>query len=250
MKKIISVLLCLTLLFAFAGCSKADDSNAQPNKSEEKAEPQSQTIEMVLTPAEYVLYQNIFFNDQAGDYVDKEVTKHGIFTILYDEYNSTNRYYVWGYNDSTKCCDWQWEFVPQDTKNLPNPGSTVDVTGTFVKNEKALDGYRIENAKVSVTSEFGKNSYDIDTTTMSGTLERVQLMNMQGNKDKFEGKTVTVYGRIESPTAVQHPYYDNCFSQEFESSDEVQATGTNVVVSGTYSNGVITDASVKVSNDF
>ena len=248
MKKIISVLLCLTLLFAFAGCSKADDSNTETVNNEEKK--QSQTIEMILTPAEYVLYQNIFFNNQADDYVDKEVTKHGIFTMLYDEYSSMTRYYVWGYNDSTKCCDWQWEFVPQDAKNLPNPGSTIDVTGVFAKNDKGLDGYRIENAEITVTSEVKKSSFDIDTTTMSGTLERVQIMNMQAHKDKFDGKTVTVYGRIESPTTVQHPYYDNCFSQEFESSDAVQATGTTVVVSGTYSKGVITDANVNVSNDF
>lgn len=91
---------------------------------------------------------------------------------------------------------------------------------------------------------------DVDTTTMGGTLERVQILNMQAYSDRFEGKTVAVYGRIEKPTAVQHPYYDNCFSQEFVSDDAVQAIGTKVVVSGTYSNGVITDASVKTSNDF
>lgn len=248
MKKVISTLLCLAILFAFVGCSKHENADAQQPDTDEKAS--SQVVETVLTPAEYVLYQNIFYNNQAADYVNKEVTKRGIFTILYDEYNAMTRYYVWGYNDNTKCCDWQWEIVPSDLENLPSPGSTINVTGIFAQNEKALDGYWIENAKIDVTSQFESKDVDIDTTTMGGTLERVQVANMQAHADKFEGKTVTVYGRIESPSTVQHPYYDNCFSQEFVSSDAVQATGTRVVISGTYANGVITDADVNVSDDF
>ncbi|MGN0458770.1 MAG: hypothetical protein ACI4IL_07365 [Eubacterium sp.] len=247
MKKLLSVLLCLAIIFAFVGCSKSDDSNIQADTSEKNT---SQTVETILTPAEYVLYQNIFYNNQAGDYVNKEITKHGIFTILYDEYNSMTRYYVWGYNDNTKCCDWQWEIVPTDTANLPNAGSTINVTGTFAENENALDGYWIENAKIDITAEYMGSDIDVDTTTMGGTLERVQVANMQAHPDKFEGKSVTVYGRIESPTTVQHPYYDNCFSQEFSSNDDALAIGTRVVISGTYSNGVIVNAQVNTSNDF
>lgn len=247
MKKIISLLLCVAVIFAFAGCSNNNDSNNEPDTDNNAV---SQAMETILTPSEYVLYQNIFFNEQAGDYVNKEVTKHGIFTILYDEYNSMTRYYVWGYNDNTKCCDWQWEFVPSDKSELPNIGSTVTVSGMFVENENALDKYWIENASVNVTSEMAPSNTDVDTTTMGGTLERVQVANMQAHADKFEGKSVKVYGRIDSPTSVQHPYYDNCFSQEFASEDDVQATGTRVVVSGTYKNGVITDANVAISNDF
>lgn len=250
MKKIISALICLLIIFTFVGCSKTEDINPQPDASAESVSAtEPQTIEMILTPAEYVLYQNIFFNEQAEDYVNKEVTKHGIFTILYDEYSSMTRYYVWGYNDYTKCCDWQWEIVPNNIDNLPNAGSTINVSGIFKGNEKALDGYWIENAVIDVTSEFKDSGFDIDTTTMGGTLERVQVANMQAHPDKFEGKTVTVYGRIEGPATVQHPYY-NCFSQEFISNAAVQAIGTKVVVSGKYSNGVITDASVNISDNF
>ena len=69
----------------------------------------------------------------------------------------------------------------------------------------------------------------MDTTTMGGTLERVQLANLQGHPEQFEGKSVKVYGRIESPTSVQHPYYDNSFSQPFASDGAVQAVGARVV---------------------
>lgn len=246
MKRLISILLCLVIVLAFVGCSKSNDSE----DASVTGKAESQKIQTVLTPAEYVLYQNIFFNGQADDYVNKQTTKDGVFTAIYDAYSNINRYYVWGYNDNTKCCDWQWEIVPNDLDNLPKPGSRVNVNGVFVKDEKALDGYWISDAKIDVITEYTGSTVDIDTTTMGGTLERVQLANIQSHPDKFEGKTVTVYGRADSPTSVEHPYYDNCFTQEFSSTDEVQAIGTKIVVSGTYSNGVITNASVNVSNDF
>lgn len=245
MKKLISALLCLSLLFAFVGCSK-NESNNEPQPTEQVV---SQKMETILDPNEYVMLQNIFYNDQADDYVDKDVSKKGIFTILYDEFSGTQRYYVWGYNDNTKCCDWQWEIAPDTLTDLPTIGSTITVSGRFVANEKALDSYWIENPTIEIVRELAPSEFDVDTTTMGGTLERVQLANLQAHADKFEGKTVTVYGRIESPNSVQHPYYDNCFSQEFES-DIVLATGSRVVVSGIYSNGVIINASVTESTDF
>lgn len=66
------------------------------------------------------------------------------------------RYYVWGYNDNTKCCDWQWEIVPESTDNLPPVGSTVNASGIFAQNDNALDGYWIENVKIEVLSEYKK----------------------------------------------------------------------------------------------
>lgn len=246
MKKLISALLCISIIFAFVGCSK-NESNEEVKPTEQQVV--SQKMETILDPNEYVMLQNIFYNDQAGDYVNKDVTKKGIFTILYDEYNSCERYYVWGYNDNTMCCDWQWEIAPDTLTNLPTIGSTITVSGKFVANDKALDKYWIEDPAIEITNELAPSEFDVDTSTMGGTLERVQVANMQAHADKFEGKTVTVYGRIEGPNSVQHPYYDNCFSQEFES-DVVLATGSRVVVSGTYSNGVITNASVEESTDF
>ncbi|MGN1349316.1 MAG: hypothetical protein ACI4VI_10265 [Acutalibacteraceae bacterium] len=245
MKRFISILLAALIALTFAACSgktentKGSVGEASPDK-----------MQTILTPAEYVLYQNIFYNDQGGEYVGKEVTKMGIFTCIRDEFNSMTRYYVWGYNDNTKCCDWQWEIVPENTDNLPPVGSTVNASGIFAQDDNALDGYWIENVKIEVLSEYKKSTADIDMTTMGGTLERVQIVNMQNFKDNFEGKTVAAYGRIESPTSLQHPYYDGAFSQQFETKDEVQAFGTVVIVSGVYSGGVITDAAVSPTNDY
>lgn len=245
MKRFLSLLICAVLLLSvFAGCSKAEDNQPSGDNTKSEAMP------TVLDTTEYMLYQNIFFNDQGADYDGKEVTKKGTFTILYDEYNSTVRYYVWGYNDNTKCCDWQWEIVPSDTNNLPDTGSLVEVKGTFVSNDKALDGYRIENADINVTQAYKGADCDVDLTSMGGTLERVQIQNMQQYSEKFEGKIISAYGRVESPTSIQHPYYDNCFSQQIETTDTVPAIGTEVTVLGTYQNGIIVNSAVNETTQY
>lgn len=252
MKKFVSALLCVCIIFAFVGCSKAQEplNKKENSASTTNVQVENQKMETILDPNEYILLQNIFYNDQANDYVDKDTTKKGIFSVLDDQFNNKTRYYVWGYNDNTKCCDWQWEFVPTDASKLPTVGSTIVVSGKFVANEDALDKYWIENATVEIVSQYKGLDVDVDTTTMGGTLERVQVMNIQGNKEKYEGKTISVYGRAEGPNSVQHPYYDNCFSQQFETSDPVVPTGTKIVVQGTCVDGVLKDASLNTSNDF
>ncbi len=239
-KYIITIIMCFTILFAFGGCTDTDNEV----QSDSTTKNTGNAVSAVLQPTEYTLYQNIFINDQGGDYDNTSVTKKGTFTAIYDEYNSMTRYYVWGYNDQTRCCDWQWEFVPENKDNLPAPGSLVEIKGTFKSAEKALDGYWIENASVSVLQEYSKSEYDIDLTTMGGTLERVQLANIQNFPEKFEGKTICVYGRIQTLSSVQHPYYDNCFSLEFESKDKAPAIGTAVIISGTYSNSKVINAEI------
>ncbi|MGN0521194.1 MAG: hypothetical protein ACI4IQ_01005 [Eubacterium sp.] len=248
MKKTISVLLLIALVLSLCACSKSNsDGEAVSEKADTNA---SSTMQTVLDSTEYVLYQNIFYNDKGADYEGQTVTKKGTFATIIDKYNDTTRYYVWGYNDQTKCCDYQWELNITDTSNLPSNGSLIEVSGTFTASESALDGYWIDNPSVSVESEYKSSEYDIDMTTLDATLERVQLINMQNYYADFEGKTVCVYGRVETPTSVEHPYYDGAFSQAFESSDDIPAIGTVVIVSGVYSNGVITDASVEETDMF
>lgn len=243
LKRFIIFVLCFSaIIFIFSGCS---DSDNEISKSASTQQNEENAVPAVLQPTEYTLYQNIFINNQGKDYDNTSVTKKGTFTVIYDEYNSVIRYYVWGFNDQTKCCDWQWEFVPVSEDDLPLSGSLVEITGTFKASENALDGYWIENADISVLQKYNNNSYDIDMTTMSGTLERVQVANIQNFPEKFEGKTICAYGRIETISTLQHPYYDNCFSLEFESEDESPAIGKTVTIGGKYSNSKIINAEVK-----
>lgn len=221
-----------------------------PEPSGVTGEANGEKMQTVLEPAEYVLYENIFYNDRGADYINRPVEKTGIFTKITDAFNSMERYYVWGYNDNTKCCDWQWEFVPSDLNELPPVGSTVKVVGNFVAEEKALDNYWIENATVETISEYKNSKVDLDLTTMGGTLERVQVINMQRFNEVFEGKTVAAYGRVETPNSIQHPYYDNAFSLNFKSNDSIEAFGTVVIVSGTFENGIVNSASVQITHDY
>ncbi len=237
MKRTLALLLSLTLLLTLCACARQQapqDGDAMPT---------------VLNTNEYVLYQNIFFNGQAGDYTGKTATKTGTFAILRDQFNEVDRYYVWGYNDATKCCDWQWEFVPQDPQALPPVGSLVEMTGTLTQSDSALDGYWFTDAKLKVKTEYHGADCDVDMSAMSATLERVQILNMQYYPDYFEGKSLVAYGRILEPTVLQHPYYDSAWTQSFEGSTDL-AIGTVVLVQGSYEGGVIRSAQVEATNAY
>ena len=194
------------------------------------------SMQEFFIPEQYVMYYDIFYNKKAEEYAGENVTKTGTFTILQDEYfGGGTRYYVWGYNDQTRCCDFQWEFVPNDPASLPAPGSAVVVTGVTEQNDQALDKFWIKDADVQVTSPYtASNSYDYDLTTMSPTLARVQIINMVNSKSSaaFTGKSVLVFGRILDPTTLQHPYYNESWTLPFDA-DRESAIGTYVILGGT-----------------
>lgn len=233
MKKLIPVLLILALLLC--ACAKKADNGAMPT---------------VLNTAEYVLYQNIFFNDAAKDYVGEKQTKTGTFTSLQDSYNGCTRYYVWGYNDATKCCDWQWEFVPADAASLPAPGSLVAVTGTFAGSDDALDGYWLEDAEVKVKQAFEGAACELPLYTMDDTLERVQIYNIAAFPEEYEGMTIRAYGRVAAPDTFEDPYYDGSWSFPFDSSDTLPPIGTIVLLDGVCRAGTIAECGLTETTDY
>ena len=250
----ISAFLILCLLLA--GCS-AQISDKSANQAASIAKENGDTaphlpeattareLPYVLDQMEYVLYQNIFFNGQAEEYQGKSYTKTGVLVRLEDRWNDVTRYYVWGYMDATKCCDWQWEFVPNDPEALPPNGSLVTMTGTLVQDENALDKYWFTDATVQVKTIYeGMEGVDMDLSTMDATLERVQYYNLLKDPDRYNGKTVCIYGRVKTPTAIQHPYYDNFWELGFTTGDTVPATGTMVLILGTWQTDSIQNARV------
>ena len=197
-------------------------------------------VPVILNQAEYVLYQNIFYNDYGPQYDNTPVTKNGVFAVIQDGYSQKTRYYVWGYLDNTQCCDWQWEIVPKDTKNLPAPGSLVTVTGTFAKNEaEALDGYWLINPEITVRGLYTAGSQELEMFTLSGTLERVQILNIVYIPAYFEGKTFSAYGRVYSTALIQDPYYDGSWQIPFVTKETVPAIGTTVLLAGTVVSGTL-----------
>lgn len=230
MKRMIALTLIIAALLSLCACGKSTAKEGE--------------VPTILNTTEYVLYQNIFFNDAAGDYVGEKQTKTGTFTMISDSYNDCTRYYVWGYNDQTKCCDWQWEFVPADPASLPAQGCLVEVEGTFAGSDNALDGYWLEDAVVTVKTPYEAQDCDLLLTTMGDTLERVQVYNIIAFPENYEGKTIRSYGRIASPTSIEDPYYDGSWTFDFSSDDELPAIGTIVVLDGVCQSGTVGNCTI------
>ena len=272
MKRICCLIVCAGLLLSMCACQKAapeqdtqslplpiqndtsqagtEQAGVSPLAPAQKSADAPSAPPTVLIPAEYVLYTNIFYNKTGDDYVGQAFQKTGTLARIEDAFNGCIRWYVWGYNDQTKCCDWQWEIVPKDDKDLPEIGSLVEVTGTFSASENALDGYWIEDAEVSVKTAYAPPKADNLLTVMSDTLERVQIYNMQYYPDQFEDRSILAYGRIAAPGMLEDPYYDGSWTQKFNSEDELPAIGTIVILRGTYRDGVIDDCSITPTKDY
>lgn len=242
MKKKILLLLLLTitllLLTACGGGTKtAETKNVVAKRT-------TATVPVILNQTEYLLYQNVFYNDYA-DSNTGAVTKRGVYAVIQDAYNNVTRHYVWGYLDNTLCCDWQWEFVPAEGVQLPSPGSEIRVEGNFVKDASALDGYWIQGAKVTVETEYTGKTAEINMLTMSDTLERVQMMNIKYRKESFEGKTFMAYGRIAAENILEDPYYNGSWSITIHPVSETPAIGTLVRLEGTISNGELGESKLE-----
>ena len=244
MKKLLALLLILLSLLNLAACGDS-------TPADDEAPEAGSGMPTVLNQDEYVLYQNIFFNDQADDYLGKSRSVEGTLARVQDAFSQKTRYYVWGYMDSTKCCDWQWEFVPADPDSLPASGSLVKLTGTLTRDEAALDKIWFTDAKLELKKAWEPQPCDVDLTVMDATLERVQLLNMQYKPDYFQGKSLRIYGRVYSLDAIQHPYYDNAWTQKLSGkTDELPAIGTMVIVSGVWSDTSIQTESIEATSDF
>ena len=134
MKRLCFTLSLLLLALTLSGCGGTDGAAGKG------AANTADSIPVILNQAEYLLYQNIFYNSYGPQYEGQSVTKRGVLARIRDAFNDCDRYYVWGYLDNTKCCDWQWEFVPTDKNSLPAPGSLVVVKGVFKADDNALEG--------------------------------------------------------------------------------------------------------------
>ena len=230
-------LLCAVLL-ACTACG--GDSSASASTTSQ--------MPVVINQGEYVLYQNIFYNDYGPRYDGTETTKQGVFTTVLDAFSNVTRYYVWGYLDNTKCCDWQWEIKVKNTSNLPANGSLVSVKGTFASSDDALDGYWITDPQITLQTKYeNPAAAELDMLTMSDTLERVQLMNVVYHPENFEGKTFSAYGRILTLNTLQDPYYDGSWQIPFtvKASSQMPAIGTTVELRGTVASGTLSDSTLK-----
>lgn len=259
MKKIlVAILLVFTVMLSLASCGEkpndpsnngAPDTSVSQDMSEngsgsntaETTIPANAPDESVVgiretfNTLEYAAYMNIFYEKKGDEYENKVYTKTGTFSVLRDEYGDTDRYYVWGYADKTRCCDWQWEFVPSEPSSLPKAGSYIKMKGKLIKDEKALDGYRYVDVTVTTLEDFTPAD-GTDLTVMSPTLARVQIANMQYKPEKFNGKNIRIFGRALNGSCLQHPYYDGSWNMDMvlPAGESAPSTGQYLTVSGTF----------------
>ena len=221
------VLLCCSILLCACSIGMA---------SKKKTVPESSRMAEITDQREYVIYQDIFYNQKAAEFVGKDMEIEGIFTTLQDNYHQINRYYVWGYADSVKSSDWQWEIDPSHLSEMPNNGSRVKVSGVFRHDyENALDEYWIENAVIELVQRYTP-AYDcnLDLTTMSSTLASVQLLHLKADAARYKGQSIRVFGRIFNETTIQHPYNDQTWFMQIETSLAMPEAGTLVTVQGEF----------------
>ncbi len=235
-KKIVSVLLTVSAILVCSGCGAGSSSGE--TGSGDRLE--------VISQEEYVLYQNVFYKDFGKELDGKRVIKEGVFAVLNDAFNNCSRYYVWGYYDQTKCCDWQWEFVPNEASDLPPAGSLVTVEGLFVSSTDALDGYWIAEANVKANTEYTGMTSDLDMYSMSCTLERVQMINVLRHPEIFQNREFTAYGRIASPDSLEDPYYDGSWEIKIVWDGDLPAVGTLVAVTGSIRDGSLIVQTLKI----
>jgi len=237
MKKLFTVLLILAAMLILGACGRQAATSQTTD-----------TVPVVLNQQEYILYENVGYND-LGPQIDKtKVTKQGVFATVWDAFSNKRRYYVWGYMDNTKCCDWQWEFVPEDLDSLPPVGSLVSVTGTFRMDdtEESLDGYWIVDASVKTESTYTGPTSEINMYTMSCTLERVQMLNILYVPASFEGKAFCAYGRIAAVNKLEDPYYDGSWQMPFASDASSPAIGTMVKLTGKVASGMLSECLLEI----
>ena len=240
MKKLcMAMVLGLTVLL-LSGCGSTGSG------SDQKALNSTDKVPEVLSQAEYLLYENIFYNDYGPQYEGKEVAKRGVLAKLQDAFSNSARYYVWGYLDNTRCCDWQWEFIPKDEANLPPVGSLITVHGVFGADEAALDGYWITDAAVETEAEYTGHQEEINMFVMSCTLERVQMLNILYRPEAFEGKPFIAYGRIAGIGVLEDPYYNNSWQIPFSAKVASPAPGTMVSLQGRVREAVLSECALSV----
>ncbi|MBE5910298.1 hypothetical protein [Pseudobutyrivibrio sp.] len=160
MKRIITILMCITLTFGITACGKNEDSSdatetatttpqVKPIESTEEGEPQEEetnTSDEIIVPDDSVdidltamsatfvyseVYNMIMTPD---DYIGKTIKMEGICN-MYEDPESGQKYYACIVQDATQCCSQGLEFVldaDQYTEDdYPQVGDDITIIGTF-----------------------------------------------------------------------------------------------------------------------
>ena len=261
MKKIIALLLCLIFVLSFAACSSGntneDDSTTDTTKKidmrdlTEKDESGDKTdtapaglVPCVIDKEQGDKYSEIVVGQKVEGHEEEEIVTEGTFTTLFDEYSEKERYYVWGYSDKDMKECWQWELCIKKNSSLPKNGSLVTLSGKIEQSDDALDKIWLTDPSMTVKTNYDGKSYDVDLSVMSPTLARVQVSYLFSFNDRFEDKTIAVYGKVVSENLVGHPTNNDSWQMHFETDSKVPKAGKLVLITGVFCDGMIKEATV------
>lgn len=251
MKKISALILSLSLVFSLASCSQGEDHNHDHDHSGETTVASSHGHSHGVAPVttadslstgmteefsadEDAAYHELFYDKNTEKYENKEFTKKGTFAILRDAYAGHDRYYVWGYGDEKKDCCYQWEFVMPEGADVPERGSYIEIKGTMKHSDNALDKYWLENVEIVSVTPFEKTDYDIDFTTMSPTLIRVQMINMFQKAESFVHNSIRVIGKTTSENTLSDLQGEGSWSVHFAAAEKALEAEKTVLMEGIF----------------
>lgn len=157
MKKVLSFLLVICMLFAITGCGKSDGEKGENGNSAENSEAngqETQKIDVDLTRLSSTMVYSEVYNMlyTPENYVGKTVKMNGAFGVYCQKKDENGQpdfnypvYYACVIADATACCSQGLEFVLSGNhsypKDYPKLGANITVVGTFETYKENGDTY-------------------------------------------------------------------------------------------------------------
>ena len=131
MKKILSIMICIFALFAFAACGGGDASGG--SSEPEKADISYEDIDMDLAAmSDTVMYSVVTdMAENPEEYMGRTIKITGSFASMYVE-EQGKTLYACLIQDATACCSQGLEFEPtEETDDSLEQGSKITVVGVL-----------------------------------------------------------------------------------------------------------------------
>lgn len=159
MRKIISIIISVSVLLCFAGCSQtAENKDEQANTQQENSSALAQNnngIDLDLTElSSTMVYSEVYNMMEAPEkYIGKTVKMAGNFAVYKDAENNKN-YYACLISDATACCvqgiEFEWKGEHTFPDDYPDENAEISVIGVFETYEENGYSYcRLKDAELT-----------------------------------------------------------------------------------------------------
>ncbi|MBR0466951.1 MAG: hypothetical protein IJJ40_05625 [Clostridia bacterium] len=144
MKKIISLLAVITLLFCLSACGKSDDTVYEGDGTNNTA-----TVDLTTLSSTMVYSEVSQMMTHPETYEGKTIVMNGVCSLYYNTEDQEKTYYACVIKDATACCSQGLEFVLKDGQKYPELDTEIKVKGVFSSyNEDGQTYYHISDAEL------------------------------------------------------------------------------------------------------